>query len=137
MESMGAPWEAQSRTMVEEIMLYSGRQLIKTVSMLPIRRLASAICISNSRSEELRSPRTITSAPSLCARSTSKPVSATTRTLRNSRVISSSICIRTSGGNAYCLARWDSTATTSSSNIADARRMTSRCPRVGGEKLPA
>src|SRR5919107_221825 len=101
-------------------------------------RLSWFISISYSKSEIARRPFTIARAPTCWANSTTRTSNAAERTLPIGLVASSMKLSRSSVENSVPPLRtgWLTIATTTSSNIAAARLMTSRCPFVIGSYDP-
>src|SRR4051812_15769104 len=101
-------------------------------------RLSWFISISYSKSEIARRPFTIARAPTRCANSTMSTSNDAERTLPIGLVASSMKPSRSSVENSVLPLRtgWLTIATTTSSNIAEARPMTSRCPFVIGSYEP-
>src|SRR5690606_21531915 len=96
----------------------------------------SAIGCSASKSAPPRSPLTIADAPTSRHRSASSPGIRTTRTPGWSATARANSSTRVSASSSGVLPALTPTATTTSSNIARARRTTSRCPRVTGSNDP-
>ena len=96
-----------------------------------------AICISVSKSDTARSPRTIAEAPTSRATLTSRVDTETIRTDGRCATTSSSISWRSSRSNSAALF-WGlrSAATTTSSKRRLARSTISRCPLWKGSKEP-
>src|ERR671922_1039176 len=101
-------------------------------------RLSWFISSSYSKSEIARSPLTIAFAPRARANSTTRLENGSTRTLPRWDVAASMNAIRSSALNSDLLLRTDAltTATISSSNIDEARVITSMCPCVIGSYEP-
>src|SRR5687768_14433710 len=101
-------------------------------------RLSWFISISYSKSEIARSPLTIARAPTLWANSTTSTSNEADRTLPRWAIASSMKPSRSSVENSVPPLRtgWLTIATTTSSNIAAARWITSRCPFVIGSYEP-
>src|SRR3984885_2208470 len=101
-------------------------------------RLSWFISSSYSKSEIARSPLTIAVAPRSRAKSTSSVLNGSTEMLGNVLVALRRNATRSSALNRVAPLRHGklTTATTTSSNIPEARLITSRCPNVTGSKVP-
>src|ERR1700689_2885754 len=101
-------------------------------------RLSWIISSSYSKSEIARSPLTIAVAPRSRANSTNRLLTVSTVVLGSGLVALSKTAPRSSALNSVAPLRHGrfTTATTTSSNIADARLITSRCPNVTGSNVP-